>query len=336
MLDMFLPLMAALLGFAAHRAGLCTVKAVAEMITSRTAWLLASFAKAAGWVIVLTTLGSLLALEPVFRSYAVTWSSMAGGLLFGVGAAMNGGCSFSTLAQLADGKFRFGVTIAMWPVGMAIAIASGLQATPEAVVRIHATMDLQNMFGLYMVTGLLIWALVETGRLAIDAIRGRKIVASLLSPSYRLSSAAFLIGVTNAVLVYNIGNWSFTSSFLCLSSLQAGVGCDRPLMGWMLPAAAFGGMVVSTIQRKTYLPVWPSARDLAVHGTSGIMMGLGAAAIPGGNDGLILFGIPSLSPHAIPAYVAILAGIWIMLSLRRRSGRAITVIECSGDICRTR
>lgn len=306
------------------------------MMTSRIAFLVASFAKAAGWVIILTAIGSLLALKPVFHTYPVTLSSVAGGFVFGIGAALNGGCSFSSFTQLADGKFQYGVTIAMWPVGMAIAIASGLRAMPELDVTIGGTTDLRGMFGLYMVAGLFLWALLESGRLAIDVLRGKNIVAMMLSPSYRLSSAAFLIGVSNAVLVYNVGNWSFTSTFLCLSDRQAGLACDRPWMTWALLVATFAGMTASTFQRKSFRPAWPSVRETGLHGASGIMMGLGASTIPGGNDGLILFGMPSLSPHAIPAYAAVLAGIWFMLALRRRSGYVIAAIACNGDICRAR
>ena len=64
-------------------------------------------------------------------------------------------------------------------------------------------------------------------------------------------------------------------------------------------------------------------------------MGIGAMFIPGGNDGLILFGIPSLSPHAIPAYLGILAGVAIALSAMRMMGRVIPSVHCEGDICRT-
>lgn len=40
----------------------------------------------------------------------------------------------------------------------------------------------------------------------------------------------------------------------------------------------------------------PALRHLA----AGKLMGTGAAMMPGGNDGLILLGLPSLSPHALP------------------------------------
>jgi len=34
------------------------------------------------------------------------WTGLLGGLLFGLGAALNRGCSFSTLQRLADGDWR--------------------------------------------------------------------------------------------------------------------------------------------------------------------------------------------------------------------------------------
>jgi hypothetical protein len=51
--------LAALLGFAAHRASICTVKAVEEVLTTRRAFMLLSFAKTVLWVMAVTALLSL-------------------------------------------------------------------------------------------------------------------------------------------------------------------------------------------------------------------------------------------------------------------------------------
>jgi hypothetical protein len=45
----------------------------------------------------------------------------------------------------------------------------------------------------------------------------------------------------------------------------------------------------------------------------GLLMGFGVALTPGGNDALVLYAIPTLSPHALPAFVAMLVGIWLGL-----------------------
>jgi hypothetical protein len=43
-------LLGAILGFAAHRASICTVRAVAEVMSSRSGYMLASIAKSVLWV----------------------------------------------------------------------------------------------------------------------------------------------------------------------------------------------------------------------------------------------------------------------------------------------
>jgi hypothetical protein len=48
-------ILAAILGFAAHRASVCTVRAVAEMTHSRTGYMPASIGKSAIWVFAITT-----------------------------------------------------------------------------------------------------------------------------------------------------------------------------------------------------------------------------------------------------------------------------------------
>src|SRR5262245_6774576 len=98
-------LLTAIAGFAAHRASVCTVRAVLEIWHARTARMLTSFLKTALWAALVfgaLTLfapgqSMLAALEP--RPLAV-----AGGFLFGFGAACNGACSYSTLQRIADGE----------------------------------------------------------------------------------------------------------------------------------------------------------------------------------------------------------------------------------------
>ena len=38
-------------------------------------------------------------------------------------------------------------------------------------------------------------------------------------------------------------------------------------------------------------------------------MGFGTALAPGGNDVLILYGIPTVSPYAVPTYTALAVGV---------------------------
>jgi hypothetical protein len=64
-----------------------------------------------------------------------------------------------------------------------------------------------------------------------------------------------------------------------------------------------------------------------------MFMGIGAVLIPGGNDMLVLHGIPSLSPNALPAYIAMLAGIAAVLITMRFMINMEIKVQCGGDVC---
>ena len=68
----------------------------------------------------------------------------------------------------------------------------------------------------------------------------------------------------------------------------------------------------------------------------GILMGVGVTLTPGGNDVLILHSIPSGSPHALPAYGALLVGTAAGLIVVRSLVGDMERIECTADVCRTR
>src|SRR3954452_24266997 len=54
---------------------------------------------------------------------------------------------------------------------------------------------------------------------------------------------------------------------------------------------------------------WTMAREAI----SGGMMAIGAVLIPGGNDALLVYGLPSGSPHAIVSYIIILTLLALLL-----------------------
>src|SRR5437879_4089225 len=82
--------LAAILGFAAHRASVCTVRAVAEVVTSRTGHMLVSIGKSVLWVIAVTV--PVLLLMPAAGAKLTWWpltgAAVIGGFAFGMGAAM--------------------------------------------------------------------------------------------------------------------------------------------------------------------------------------------------------------------------------------------------------
>ena len=115
-------LLAAVVGFAAHRASICTVKAVAEIYATRRAFVFASFAKTVLWIMAAALV--MHALIPEIRGQAMGWmvslSAIVGGLVFGVGAVVNGGCAFSTLTRLGAGNVAMLATLVGFALGAGI------------------------------------------------------------------------------------------------------------------------------------------------------------------------------------------------------------------------
>jgi hypothetical protein len=62
--------------------------------------------------------------------------------------------------------------------------------------------------------------------------------------------------------------------------------------------------------------LWPR-RAWLLNFIGGMLMGFGAALAPGGNDALVMYGIPTLSPYALPTYLALAGGVATGLLLLR-------------------
>ena len=329
--------LAALLGFAAHRASICSVKAVEEVLTTRRAYLLASFGKTILWTMAVTM--PLLWAWPETRGIETGWPltvhGLAGGLVFGVGAVLNSGCAFSTLTRLGSGQLSMLLSLAGFAFGVAgHAFLAAKDVMPTAVAG-DAYLAQTGLGARLLLAVLALWGLWEAWRLWRSRPAGQGLWALALAERYRLSTAALLMGVSNAVLYALHGNWAYTSTLARGIRQAAGSGGAQPNgVAWLLFLSVIAGIVFSAWQRRSFRLQWRPTADWGRHLIGGALMGFGAALVPGGNDALLLHGIPWLSPHAIPAYLAILLGIALSLAVMRLGGAGLETIKCSGDVCR--
>lgn len=326
--------LAALVGFSAQRASLCTVKAVAEILSTRRAYMLASFAKTVLWVMLVTLAFGWLMPPATNSGWSLTVSSLAGGLMFGMGAATNGGCAFSTLTRLAAGRLSMLLTLAGLTLGLAAharltALGWAAPPTPVAVVLAPPPAPV----ALLLLAALTVWALREARRLWRTRPSGTPFRRLALSSPYRLSTAALLMGLSNAVIHAAYGAWAYTSVLdRGVSQAMGEPGTIAPIYG-LLFAALVAGMALSALQSGGFRLRWRPSRRWGLRFLGGLMMGLGAGMVPGGNDALILNFIPGLSPHAVPAFLAMIAGIFLALILMKSLNAEVPVVDCSGDVC---
>src|SRR5712671_4481471 len=249
-------MLAFILGFSAHRASICTVRGVAELLYSRRAFMLASIGKSMLWITAITIPFFLLShTSPApAGAWQLSMMTMLGGFVFGFGAAMNGACVYSTMARLADGEVAMAVTVIGFGLGIfgfAVLLDAAWLSRPSPTLP-----GLETLVGWFSAAALFAFAIYEAVQLWRTRARHRSIRELVFAPQYRLSTAAMLIGLA-AGLIYLIQGPSGYATTL-QQGLEAALGRRPPAEAarWVLLAAALFGMLGSTLQRRSFRLDW--------------------------------------------------------------------------------
>jgi len=295
-------LLAGIMGFAIQRGATCMVAAVDEMVSERRCRRLLALLGASVWV-----LGGLLIAQALGHlprmpaGYAVTGYTFAGGALLGLGAFIGRACVFGAIARFGNGEWAYLLVPAGFFAGCATVAPLFMPATPMHLQRGSPVFDAAA------------WAGVGSGVLALVAVvrtwRSR--------PSVRVWSpgvATTVIGIAFLLMMLLVGPWSYTEALADVAQRMPHDLAPRALLMVALFAGAFVGG--RTARRFASVPITLSlaARCFA----SGVLMGWGSLLIPGGNDGLILVGMPLLFPHAWVAMASMAAAIGAAMLISRR------------------
>lgn len=326
--------LAMVLGFAAHRGSVCSVRAVAEAMHSKTAFIFASIGKSALWILVFTL--PIFWLVPSTTASLAGWqlnaAAVAGGFLFGLGAGLNGACAYSTMARLVDGEVAMLVAILGFAVGVGVFVELIDFGWLERPANVAPMIGAVVRWGAVLSALLAAWAIYEAIRLWRTRPRDKGLGALALAPRYRLSFVALLFGLTGSAIFLLYGSAGYTSTFEIVVEGAFGTKPWPAAGRWLLLLAVLLGMLLSTLQRRAFRPDWrPRAawlRNLA----GGVLMGLGVAMAPGGNDAFVLYGVPNLSPNALPAYAAMTLGIVAALLIARALFGIVARVACKDDI----
>lgn len=327
---------AALIGFAAHRASLCNVRAVAELMTAGSAHMLWSLLQAVLWMATLTGVLVLvfgLVPQPGWVRVPLPWAGM-GGLLFGMGAAVNGGCSLSTLTRLADGELGMLAALAGFMAGVGSWLGVLAAAWPAGLAQVSSPWLRWPQWAGVLLALLLVWALHKSWLLWRLRRPQARWTALVLAPAYHLSVSAAVMGLAAGLLYATQGAWSYTN-YLRTEVLHA-LHAAPPPSRWhgLLVLGLLGGMAVSARQRGSFRWRRPAtAGHWLRHAGGGALMGTGAAMVPGGNDTLLLGGLPTMTLAALCAYLAMLLGIALVLGLLRAARQPMPALSCSPSGC---
>jgi uncharacterized membrane protein YedE/YeeE len=326
-------LFAAILGFAAHRASVCTVRAVTELTASHTGYMLFSIVKSSIWVLAVTLpfCWFMPAAGAKLSGWRLSEIAILGGFLFGVGAGLNGACAFSTMARIVDGEVRMLLTVGGFALGVFGYVALLNRQWVMQPVATPALVGRLIEWAMLIAIVLLIWAAYELTRLWRTRPDSSTLAQMIFAPQYRLSTSAMVIGLAGSAIFLIFGSPGYTATLQNLIEGYIGAQSPPATERWVLFAAVFFGMAFSTGQRGSFRLDWLPRPSWLRNIVGGALMGLGTGLLPGGNDALVLYGIPALSPHALPAFAAMMAGIAAALWVLRHFG-VETRVTCRNDL----
>jgi uncharacterized protein len=274
-------------------------------------------------------------------------SALGGGLLFGYGMVLSGGCPQRCLVKAGAGNLRAAVTLLVIAVAAAMTLR-GLFAGPRVAVfdalaaTLAGSQDLGAMLGraLALPAGALRWLLavlllggaaafawrvraaLDRGHWAGGIVFGLAVAAAF----YLTGHVGFLAEHPETLEPAWLGTQSRRPEGLSFSAPMAHaldlltLWSDKatvPTFGVMLALGVLLGSYVSARLRGEFrLENFHSPKDIGEHVAGGMLMGFGGVTALGCSIGNGLTGVAMLSSGALLATLGIAAGAW--LALRRQ------------------
>ena len=278
-------LFALLMGLAIQRGSTCMVAAVEQALQRKRPTKLAAILEASLWagtaLLILRELGRQVQIP---SGYPVTGTLALGAVLLGLGAFTNRACLFGTVARLGSGEWAYAAT----PLGYFLGCLAGAYFLPSAYPAAF-----QQSPPLFLAPSALVWVL--------GCAVALRIVWVLFKPRERVWSphaATATIAIAFVAMVLLAGAWSYSDVIADLAHGMAhSVGWRAGLALAML-AGAFGSGWVAGLWR----PKMPTPSTVLRCLGGGFLMGYASLLIPGGNDVLLLIGMPLLWPYAWLAF----------------------------------
>lgn len=297
-----------LIGWVSQRMGMCLVKAVGLML-SRRPTLFVSLIACGLFGLLLAPFYRLFGIsQPLFIPDVGYLSLVGGGLLFGLASVLNDGCSVGTLTKLASGNFTKAFTIVGWVLG--IVLWHHLNMLPE-----HKTLQMPTITSshYWLTLGILLLTL-----LFLIRIHGDKhlVLSSMLLGALTSALYTFEPLWTPSVFFYNLSQMFWVPGAGSLTAERLAV------FGMLLV-----GMLSYTLHRRTFSYERFEGRAAAKHLLAGVLMGIGASMMLGGNDSQILLVFPTLTWAGVVPLTGIVVGILLGVASRRFASRFVSAGE---------
>lgn len=336
-------LVGALFGFALQRGRFCMNSAFRDIILGRDFTLFKALAVA----ILVSMIGfSVMAMTGVvtLAPKPLMWgANIVGGLLFGVGMVLAGGCASGITYRTGEGMMGavmavlgFGLSALMGATGVLNPILKSLQNT-KVMTADDKPLTLANMAGMDLKIAMLALAILIIVVWAVLAMRNKSAASSYGSKAKSWGEAIFKKGwnwLPTGIVVGLIGMLAFPLSAAAGRNYPLGitggwVNIFQSLIKWQalvedkikVTALNWEGAEVLGIILGALVAAWiagefairsPEPKLLLQTLAGGLLMGFGAVVSGGCNIGHILSGVPQLSIGSIVGGLSIVAGGWTM------------------------
>ena len=265
------------LGFALNHGSICTVIATRELVSEKRPARFIAIVECAVWAALVYT---ILETSPTIqRGWSPMVYAVPAAILFGIGLHVNGACVFGSVGHFGNGDFEFAFTF----VGIFAVLY--LDAIFELIPH-QAPASASVPFGLVLLL------------ITLFAALALRLGVSFKSETNfgRLTVSMVAIGTTFTFLAVFAPGFSITASLGSIISV--------PVAGPAAIVSMFAGSLCSArIRKRRFLLKWPAFNTVLRRTVGGILMGMGALLIPGGNDTLLMIGFPMGAWQAALAYM---------------------------------
>jgi len=314
-------------GFSVRRGSICLVRATHEIIERKPPKTML-FVMEAMTVALSITIPAMIffpdqiSLAP---SYEITFYLFTGAVLYGVGAAVNSACALGTLNQLMNGRMEYIATILGLAAGFMIFLNFDLIYTIQKL-KSTGNADLNILFFLPLM--FIVWSVVLFQIIRFMKQSGetklKKFQQYLTSPVARDFIGVSIFGLCGGILYLLLGrSWDYTKFIMDLEEhLHAGFLPDSSILPVLTTTLALvSGMAIATVLSKNFKFQPGTLKAFMTRFSAGILMGFGVGLIPGGNDTIILHGIPGVAFHAPFALMIMMGSIAFVVFVKKSAIR---------------
>jgi hypothetical protein len=276
------------LGFALNQGSICTVIATRELVSEKMPARFIVLVEGTVWAALVYAI--LEASPTIPQGWLPLGYLVPAAMLFGLGTYLNGACVFGSVGHFGNGEIDFGFAFL------------GILAVVYVESLFNLVPDQPPTSGSLPVGP----ALLALALLAVLALR---LGVSLKSESnfMRLTLSMGAVGITFTLVAVFEPGFSITAPVGSIVSI--------PVAGAVISVCMFGGSLVSArFMKGRFTLKWPTVKTAIRRTLAGILMGLGALLIPGGNDTLLLIGFPMGAWQAVLAYVLFVATLAVLIA----------------------